>query len=87
MKPLNPWISLAVQLQARGLQVDNSAAALDYLECLGHYCLSGYWYLRRGIDQAASNARKAVCLDSPSIRFGEAGRVGCAVETQGIPSW
>lgn len=75
MKPLKPWLSFADQLQhlqARGLQVDNQAAALDYLERLGYYRLSGYWYPLRAIDQAASAVqKKAVRLDTfvPGSRF------------------
>ncbi len=68
MKPLKPWLSFAdqlQQLQSRGLHVDNRAAALDYLERLGYYRLSGYWYPLRAIDQAASNTQgKAVRTDS-----------------------
>lgn len=75
MKPLKPWRSFADQLQQlqdRGLQVDNPAAALDYLERLGYYRLSGYWYPLRAIDETASVAQgKAVRLDSfaPGSRF------------------
>lgn len=75
MKPLKPWISFADQLQQlqdRGLQVDHPSAALDYLERLGYYRLSGYWYPLRAIDPSASLARgKAVRLDSflPNCRF------------------
>lgn len=75
MKPLKPWCSFADQLQQlqdRGLQVDNPVAALDYLERLGYYRLSGYWYPLRAIDPAASMAQgKAVRLDSfaPGCRF------------------
>jgi abortive infection bacteriophage resistance protein len=68
VKPLKPWLSFVdqlQQLQVRGLQVDNPAAALDYLERLGYYRLSGYWYPLRAIDQAASNAQgKAVRSDT-----------------------
>lgn len=42
-----PWKSFEEQLailKERGLQVDNDAAALNYLERLGYYRLSGYWY-------------------------------------------
>lgn len=67
MKTLKPWRSFADQLQQlqdRGLQVENPAAALDYLERLGYYRLSGYWYPLRAIDKAASVAQgKAVRLD------------------------
>lgn len=75
MKPLKPWCSFEdqlQQLQVRGLQVENRAAALDYLERLGYYRLSGYWYPLRQIDKAASQAQgKAVRLDSfiPGSRF------------------
>lgn len=75
MKPLKPWRSFAEQLQqlqSRGLQVDQPAAALDYLERLGYYRLSGYWYPLRAIDPAASLAQgRAVRLDSfvPGSRF------------------
>lgn len=75
MKPLKPWLSFPEQLQqlqARGLHVDDHAAALDYLERLGYYRLSGYWYPLRVIDPVASQAQgKAVRLDSfvPGSRF------------------
>ncbi len=75
VKPLKPWLSFADQLQRlqeRGLRVDNPAAALDYLERLGYYRLSGYWYPLRAIDQAASSAQgKAVRLNTfvPDSRF------------------
>lgn len=54
------------------MQVDDPAAALDYLERLGYYRLSGYWYPLRAIDPAASAAQgKAVRLDTftPGSRF------------------
>ena len=75
MKPLKPWLAFAQQLdvlQARGLEVEDRAAALDYLERLGYYRLSGYWYPLRAIDAQASAAQsKAVRLDSfvPGSRF------------------
>lgn len=68
MKPLKPWMSFADQLQQlkdRGLGVENDVAALDYLERIGYYRLSGYWYPLRKIDAAASLAQnKAVRLDT-----------------------
>jgi abortive infection bacteriophage resistance protein len=67
-KPIKPWISFAEQLrqlQDRGLRVDEKTPALDYLERLGYYRLSGYWYPLRAIDTAASIAQnKAVRLDA-----------------------
>lgn len=45
--------------------MDDPAAALDYLERLGYYRLSGYWYPLRQIDVAASQAQhKPVRQDS-----------------------
>ncbi|PKO29620.1 MAG: abortive phage resistance protein [Betaproteobacteria bacterium HGW-Betaproteobacteria-9] len=59
-KPLKPWISFAdqlAQLEQRGMEVENKVAALDYLERIGYYRLSGYWYPMRAIDIAASLAQ------------------------------
>jgi abortive infection bacteriophage resistance protein len=42
-----PWLSYEDQLHKlidRGMQVTNRARALDYLERVGYYRLSGYWY-------------------------------------------
>ncbi len=42
-----PWKSFADQLEIlklRGLEVDNDTAALVYLDRIGYYRLSGYWY-------------------------------------------
>lgn len=74
-KTLKTWLSFSDQLQKlkyRGMQVENPIAALDYLERLGYYRLSGYWYPLRTIDPIASIAQgKAVRLDSfvPESRF------------------
>ena len=57
LKPLKPWLSYEAQLaqlRERGLQVDDEAAALNYLARLGYYRLSGYWYPMRKVDQHAS---------------------------------
>lgn len=75
MTPLKPWCSIADQLgilRSRGLQVENEAAALDYLGRIGYYRLSGYWYPLRVIDPMASAAQgKAVRRDDfvPGSRF------------------
>ena len=75
MKPLKPWLAFASQLetlQTRGLQVEDHAAALDYLERLGYYRLSGYWYPLRALDPKASQTQgRAVRLDGfiPGSRF------------------
>lgn len=57
MKPLKPWLSFEDQLQQlerRGLCIDNTRTALTYLERLGYYRLSGYWYSLREIDEEES---------------------------------
>ncbi|WP_298219730.1 Abi family protein [Halothiobacillus sp.] len=75
MKSFKPWLSFADQLQRlrdRGLVVENKAAALDYLERIGYYRLSGYRYPLRGMDKAASNTlEKPVRADTfePGSRF------------------
>jgi len=54
---LKPWKSLDEQLALlvnRGMQVDNPAAAKSYLERLGYYRLSGYWYPFRAINSTYS---------------------------------
>tara|TARA_R110002074_G_scaffold349634_1_gene520344 strand:- start:132975 stop:133931 length:957 start_codon:yes stop_codon:yes gene_type:complete len=63
MKKNKKWISFEDQLdtlKSRGLVVDNEAAALDYLERIGYYRLSGYWYsfreLKPGIDNTAESS-------------------------------
>lgn len=42
-----PWLSFQQQLEQlkqRGMVVTNDAAALDYLQRIGYYRLSAYWY-------------------------------------------
>lgn len=53
MPKIKPWNSFAEQLallKGRGLLVDNESAALDYLERIGYYRLSGYWYSFRELE-------------------------------------
>lgn len=48
-----PWKSFEEQLallRSRGLLVDNEPAALDYLDRIGYYRLSGYWYSFRELE-------------------------------------
>lgn len=50
MSPAKPWQSFAQQLQIlkkRGMQVEDDKAALKYLERIGYYRLSGYWFAFR----------------------------------------
>ncbi|EJI85482.1 Abi family protein [Alishewanella aestuarii B11] len=45
-----PWLSYNEQLallESRGLLITDRAAALEYLERIGYYRLSGYWYAFR----------------------------------------
>ncbi|UUC91578.1 Abi family protein [Comamonas sp. C11] len=42
-----PWLSVAdqlAQLQARGMDIGDPEKAAEYLERIGYYRLSGYWY-------------------------------------------
>ena len=65
MKKNKKWISFKDQLdvlKSRGLVVDNEPAALDYLERIGYYRLSGYWYsfraLKLGLDDAVEASER-----------------------------
>lgn len=62
-KPLKAWKSFEDQLavlKGRGLIVENDRAALDYLDRVGYYRLSGYWYPFREMDTKASFAENKV---------------------------
>lgn len=59
-KPIKLWKSYTDQLgllEQRGLHISDRVKALDYLERIGYYRLSGYWYPFRQIDVEASNAQ------------------------------
>jgi len=54
VKTDKPWKSFEDQLdllKKRGLLVDNEPAALDYLQRIGYYRLSGYWYTFRQLNE------------------------------------
>lgn len=56
-KQLKPWQSFQDQLENlvdHGLLVDNPKAALNYLQRIGYYRLSGYWYPMRMTDKNRS---------------------------------
>lgn len=80
-KAPKPWKSFEDQLKllkARGMQVDDNAAALDYLERIGYYRLSGYWYPMRQIDKEESEHQKAPVRSDrflPGSRFEDAVRL------------
>lgn len=67
-KPIKPWSPFPDQLQIlkdRGLEVEKRETALSYLERVGYYRLSGYWYPFREFDTAAPLAeKKAIRKDS-----------------------
>ena len=67
-KPLKQWQPFTSQLdllQERGLIVENRKSALDYLERVGYYRLSGYWYPFRVYDNAKSEEMgKHIRLDT-----------------------
>lgn len=59
-KQLKPWVPFEEQLQrlqARDMQVTRRDKALDYLERVGYYRLSGYWYPMRQIDRDAPKVK------------------------------
>lgn len=55
---IKPWKSIDDQLailQSRGLQIDDTERAKQYLRRLGYYRLSGYWYPFRRLQEVASS--------------------------------
>ena len=65
-----PWLSYEQQLQQlkdRGMQVSDDAAALSYLERIGYYRLSAYWYPFRHfevVQDAESKRPRSVSTDT-----------------------
>jgi abortive infection bacteriophage resistance protein len=71
-----PWMSVAdqlAQLTSRGMQVSDEAKAADYLERIGYYRLSGYWYDFRTrsaytpLDPATGGKPKKVRIERPVL--------------------
>ena len=61
VNPPKPWKSLDDQLallKQRGMLTDNQEAAKSYLERLGYYRLSGYWYPFRVLDPVQASSSK-----------------------------
>ena len=59
--PHKDWKSFKEQLEiliSRGLIVSDKKAALDYLDRIGYYGLSGYWYPFRKLDTASDTPRR-----------------------------
>jgi abortive infection bacteriophage resistance protein len=54
-KPLKIWKSYADQLsllEQRGLYIGDRSKAIDYLDRIGYYRLSGYWYPFRQVESS-----------------------------------
>lgn len=65
------WKSFEEQLQllkSRGLLVDDEQAALDYLERIGYYRLSGYWYSFRQQEELPGDTTKSTQRKDEFIR-------------------
>ncbi|MFV0511173.1 MAG: Abi family protein [Shewanella algae] len=61
-----PWLNYEQQLDqlmARGMTVTDPAAALSYLERIGYYRLSGYWYPFRRFEAAGEGRRETKATD------------------------
>lgn len=60
------WLSFGqqlVSLKSKGMQVDNDSLATSYLERVGYYRLSGYWYPFRQFDKKNTNQRLGLFVD------------------------
>ena len=72
-----PWLSVdyqLVQLVDRGMAISDPAKARDYLERIGYYRLSGYWYDMRvrdvpfsPLDPKTGNKPKKVVIERPVL--------------------
>ena len=68
-----PWLSFADQLQQleeRGLGVTDRASAVSYLDRVGYYRLSGYWYPFRENQAGQVLGKKDSFI--PGTRFSDA---------------
>ena len=60
------WLSFEqqlVSLKNKGMQVDNDSLATSYLERVGYYRLSGYWYPFRQFDKNNTNQHLGLFVD------------------------
>ena len=67
-----PWTSYAQQLellQHRGMQVSDAVRALDYLERIGYYRLSGYWHDMRQWRKDSTGKREVLEPFKQGTRF------------------
>ncbi|HAA45036.1 MAG: Abi family protein [Halomonas sp. 54_146] len=75
-----PWTSFSEQLELlkfRGMVVTDEAAALDYLQRVGYYRLSAYWYPFRKFEVVQDNktgklSTKAMDEFQPGTQFVDA---------------
>lgn len=77
-KSAKSWMSFTDQLallEARGLLVEDKAAALDYLERIGYYRLAGYWYPLRQIKAQPQGHSLREDIFIPGSRFEEGVRL------------
>lgn len=61
------WLSFEQQLanlKIKGMQVDNDVLATSYLERVGYYRLSGYWYAFRQFDEKNTDQRLGLFVDN-----------------------
>lgn len=66
------WLSFEEQLallQSRGMQIDDRQKALDYLQRIGYYRLSGYWYPWRQFADKTPRTRTDYFVDG--AKFGQ----------------
>ncbi len=67
---LKPWKSLDEQLailQSRGMLIDNIDSARSYLERIGYYRLSGYWYPMRSSKLIGENNQITIAIQDSFI--------------------
>ena len=65
------WFSFQQQLnslKAKDMLIDNEVAALSYLERVGYYRLSGYWYPFRQFDDKSTNKRLSLFVDDTHFK-------------------
>lgn len=70
MNYARPWTKVSGQLEllkSRGMKVGDASAALSYLERIGYYRLSAYWYPFRIWTMQQNVQRSPYLWDSPLV--------------------
>lgn len=65
------WLSFQQQLnslKAKDMLIDNEAAVLSYLERVGYYRLSGYWYPFRQFNDNSTNKRLSLFVENTHFK-------------------